>query len=53
MEKTEERYELTGSGIDEAGEAAYRFLTAAYERRKTPETLRPWSPHRTAEDDEW
>lgn len=33
--------------------AYYRFLTAAYERRKTPETLRPWSPHRTAEDDEW
>lgn len=28
----------------------YRFLTAAYDRRETPETIRPWSPHRT---DEW
>ena len=34
MENKEERYELTGSGIDAAGEAAYDFLTAAKVERK-------------------
>ncbi len=34
MENTEARYELTGSGIDDAGEAAYSFLTAAKVERK-------------------
>ena len=34
MENTEERYELTGPGIDDAGEAAYDFLTAAKVERK-------------------
>lgn len=31
----------------------YRFLGAAYDRRVTPETLRPWSPHRNLREDEW
>lgn len=34
MENMEERYELTGPGIDAAGEAAYSFLTAAKVERK-------------------
>ncbi len=34
MENAEERYELTGSGIDDAGEAAYEFLTAEKVERK-------------------
>ncbi len=34
MENKEERYELTGAGIDAAGEAAYSFLTAAKVERK-------------------
>lgn len=27
----------------------YRFLQAVYDRRETPETLRPWSPHPSEE----
>ncbi len=34
MENTEERYDLTGAGIDDAGEAAYSFLTSAKVERK-------------------
>ena len=34
MENVEERYELTGAGIDAAGEAAYSFLTAEKVERK-------------------
>ena len=34
MENTEARYELTGAGIDDAGEAAYSFLTAEKVERK-------------------
>lgn len=34
METLEERYELTGPGIDAAGETAYDFLTAATVERK-------------------
>ena len=34
MDNTEVRYDLTGPGIDEAGEAAYEFLTAAKVERK-------------------
>ena len=34
MENTEARYDLTGTSIDDAGEAAYGFLTAAKVERK-------------------
>ena len=34
MESVEERYDLTGPGIDDAGEAAYNFLTAERVERK-------------------
>ncbi len=34
MENIEERYELAGPGIDDAGEAAYSFLTAAKVEQK-------------------
>ena len=34
METVEEKYELTGAGIDAAGEAAYDYLTAAKVERK-------------------
>lgn len=33
--------------------AYYKFLTTAYDRRQTPETLRPWSPHKSLPEDEW
>ncbi len=31
----------------------YRLCVAAYERRVLPDTVRPWSPHTVAREDEW